>query len=233
MTGPLDGIRVLEVAAWTFVPAAAALLGDMGAEIIKVEPPTGDPQRALRNALNASSCGPNPFVEIPNHGKRSVTLDLKVSEGRAFLDRLVMSSDVFMTSYLPSTCADLGIDVNDLRAVNPQIVYARGTGWGRHGPMAETGGFDLAAAWAVSGLAHRLEQGTDGAPSMPPAFFDLQASVQLSGAVSAALFGRERTGTPSVIDVALMNVAMWAVSPHIVSAPYTDRKSTRLNSSHG
>jgi crotonobetainyl-CoA:carnitine CoA-transferase CaiB-like acyl-CoA transferase len=224
MSKPLEGVRVLEVAAWTFVPAAGAVLADLGAEVIKVEPPTGDPQRALKNMLNLDKNGPNPFNEVPNRGKRSITIDLTKPSGRETVLKIAASSDVFLTSYLPAVRAKLGLDVADLRAANPKIIYARGSGWGNFGPMRETGGYDLAAGWATSGLAKRMLDciADDSPPSQPPAFFDLQGGNTLAGAVGTALFKRERTGEPSIIDVSLMNVAMWAMSPDLVGAPYQD-----------
>jgi formyl-CoA transferase len=222
MDKPLAGVRVLEVAAWTFIPAAGALLADLGADVIKVEPPSGDPQRGLKSMLNMSPDGPNPFNEIPNRGKRSITLDLRRPEARALLLKIAAQSDVFLTSYLPDDRTKLQIDVDDIRAVNPKIIYVRGTGWGSSGPMADTGGYDLAAGWATSGLANRLTDPTspDGPPPQPAAFFDLQGGNTVAGATAMALFKRERTGEPSVVDVSLMNVAMWAMAADIVSAPY-------------
>jgi hypothetical protein len=124
---PFEGVRVLEVAAWTFVPAAGAALADLGADVIKIEPPAGDPQRGLMNLLaRAGGAGANPFVEIPNRGKQSVTLDLAQAEGHALLLELAATADVFLTSYLPEVRARLGIGLDDLRAVNPQIGYTSG-----------------------------------------------------------------------------------------------------------
>ena len=222
MSKPLEGVRVLEVAAWTFVPAAGAILSDLGAEVIKVEPPTGDPQRALKNMLNLDKNGPNPFNEVPNRGKRSITIDLTKPEGRETILKIAAKSDVFLTSYLPEIRTKLGLDVADLRAANPNIIYARGTGWGSKGPMKDTGGYDLAAAWASSGFAQRLLDsiGDDAPPPQPPAFYDLQGGNTLAGAISTALFKRERTGEPSIVDVSLLNVGMWSMCPDLVSAPY-------------
>src|SRR5690242_19498567 len=107
MTKPLTGVRVLEVAAWTFVPAAGAILADLGADVIKVEPPTGDPQRGLKNMLNFSADGPNPFNEIPNRGKRSITLDLRQPDACKLVLRIAAASDVFLTSHLPEARARL------------------------------------------------------------------------------------------------------------------------------
>src|SRR5579862_62190 len=219
MAGPLEGVRVVEVANWTFVPAAGAVLSDLGADVIKIEPPTGDPQRALRNIFNARPDAPNPFLEIPNRGKRSVTLDLTTAAGGGALATILSRADVFLTSTLAPIRKKLRIDVEDVRAANPKIIYVRGTGWGKEGPMRDVGGYDLACGWATSGMAFKM---TKGEPlPQPAAFFDLQGANTIAGAVGMALFKRERTGEPSVIDVSLMNVAMWALSPDLVAAPYT------------
>jgi crotonobetainyl-CoA:carnitine CoA-transferase CaiB-like acyl-CoA transferase len=232
---PLAGIRVLEVAAWTFVPAAGAIMADLGADVIKVEPPSGDPQRGLKNMLNLEQGGPNPFNEIPNRGKRSITLDLRQAGARALLLKIAAVSDVFLTSYLPEDRAKLGIDVEDIRAVNPNIVYVRGSGWGSKGPMADTGGYDLAAGWATSGLAYRLTDpnNPDGPPPQSAAFFDLQGGNTLAGATAMALFKRERTGETSVVDVSLMNVGMWTMAPDIVAAPYVSTHMSAVRTQPG
>ncbi len=220
MAKPLEGIRVLEIASWTFVPAAGAVMADLGAEVIKVEPPEGDPQRALRNLLNIGSAGPNPFLEIPNRGKKSITVDLTNPKGRDVVLDIAKNCDVFLTSYLPKVRKKLGIDLEDIRAVNPDIIYARGSGWGTKGPYKDVGGYDLAAAWATSGLANKLTP-PDGEPApQPSAFFDLQGGNAIAGAISTALFKRLRTGETSVVDVSLMGVGLWTLAPDIVSAPF-------------
>ena len=220
MSGPLDGVRVVEVANWTFVPAAGAALADLGADVIKVEAPTGDPQRALRNLLNLDENGPNPFLEVPNRGKRSFTADLTTDEGRKALARVVATADVFMTSNLAPVRKKLGIEVEDIRAANPNIIYVRGTGWGAHGPMADVGGYDVACGWATSGMAYKMTV-EQGPLTQPPGFFDLQGANTIAGAVGMALFKRERTGETSVIDVSLMNVGMWATAPDILGTPFS------------
>ena len=220
MTRPFEGVRILEVAAWTFVPAAGAALADLGADVIKVEPPNGDPQRGPMNLL-ARPGGPaaNPFMEIPNRGKRSITLDLSRADGRGVLLELAATADVFLTSYLPAVRAKLGIDVGDLREASPRIIYASGTGWGARGPMADTGGFDLAAAWASSSMAFKMSRGGEEPMFQPAAFFDLQGANTLAGAIGTALFHRERTGTATEVDVSLLNVGMWTLSPDIMAGP--------------
>jgi len=223
MAGPLSGVRIVEVANWTFVPAAGAVLADLGADVIKIEPPAGDPQRALRNLLNLGEGGPNPFLEIPNRGKRSVTCDLQTAAGQRALAAILASADVFVTSTLAPVRRRLGVEVEDVRAANRDIIYVRGTGWGTEGPMADVGGYDMACGWSTSGMAFKM---TPGAPEQieplpqPPAFFDLQGANTIAGAIGIALFRRATTGETSVVDVSLMHVGMWAMSPDIVGAPY-------------
>jgi crotonobetainyl-CoA:carnitine CoA-transferase CaiB-like acyl-CoA transferase len=221
MAGPLDGVRVVEVANWMFVPAAGAVLADLGADVIKIEPPTGDPQRALLNMLNLKGGGPNPFIEIPNRGKRSVTCDLSTESGQRALAAIVATADVFVTSNLAPVRRKLRIEVEDVRAANPDIIYVRGTGWGNEGPMADVGGYDLACGWATSGMAFKMTKGGIEPLPQPPAFFDLQGANTIAGAIGFALFKRANTGETSVVDVSLMHVGMWALAPDIVGAPYS------------
>ncbi len=221
MTRPLEGVRVLEVAAWTFVPAAGAALADLGADVIKVEPPNGDPQRGLMNLLgSAERPGPNPFVEIPNRGKRGMTIDLATGAGRDVLLEVAATADVFLTSYLPAVRKKLGIELEDLRAANPQIIYVCGHGWGARGPMKDTGGFDLAAGWASAGMAAKMTRPGEEPMFQPAAFFDLQGANTIAGAIGTALFQRERSGAPTEVDVSLLGVGMWTLSPDIMAGPY-------------
>ncbi|MFI6309677.1 CaiB/BaiF CoA transferase family protein [Nocardia fusca] len=217
--GPLTGVKVLELSMWVFGPACAAILGQMGADVIKVEHPEGgDPQRILRNK-ELTINGVSPWVQIANRGKRSIGLDVKKPEGRAILSRLVAEADVFVTSFLPEARRKLRIEVDDIRADNPSIIYARASGLGQAGPERERGGFDLPAGWGRGGTAFKLTPEGGEPPMMPASFYDLNSSVALAGAISMALFRRERSGTPSVIDAALLHTAMWPLSPDIAMAP--------------
>jgi formyl-CoA transferase len=223
VSGPFEGVRVLEVAAWTFVPGAGAIMADLGADVVKVEPPGGDPQRALHNSLDAEDREPKPYIEIPNRGKRSITINLGVPAGQQVLHRLAETADVFLTSYLPAVRRRLRLDVNDLLAINPPLIYVRGSGWGSRGPMTDVGGFDMAAAWAAAGTQHKLTPpGSDEPTTQPPAFYDLQGSNSIAGAVAMALFRRERTGRGAVIDVSLLNTGMWAMGPDLFAAAQGD-----------
>jgi crotonobetainyl-CoA:carnitine CoA-transferase CaiB-like acyl-CoA transferase len=218
VTGPFEGVRVIEVASWTFVPGAGAIMADLGADVIKVEPPTGDPQRGLINPLNADTSAPNPFLQVPNRGKRSITLDLTSPQGLSTLLQLTKTADVFLTSYLPKVRTKLGIDVDDLRADHERLIYVRGSGWGPAGPLADTGGFDSAAAWSAAGVQHKLTDPGAAAPvAQPAAFFDLQGSSAISGAVAMALYRRERTGDGGVVDVSLLGTGMWTMSPDLAA----------------
>ena len=125
-----------------------------------------------------------------------------------------------MTSNLAPIRQKLRIEVEDIRAANPDIIYVRGTGWGAHGPMADVGGYDMACGWASSGMAFKMSV-DEGPLPQPPAFFDLQGANTIAGAVGFALFKRANTGETSVVDVSLMHVGMWATSPDILGTPFS------------
>jgi crotonobetainyl-CoA:carnitine CoA-transferase CaiB-like acyl-CoA transferase len=222
MAGPLDGIRVIEVASWMFVPSGGSVLVDWGAEVIKVEPMTGDPQRGLVTSglLPGGAGGVNFMVEQPHRGKRSIGLDLSTEDGREVLLQLVETADVFLTNYLPPVRRKLRIDTDDLRARNPRIIVARGSGTGPKGPDAEKGGYDGASFWARGGMGMTLPANADGWPSgqPAPAFGDVMGGLATAGAIAAALLQRERTGEPSVVDVSLLATAMWQLSPLVVAS---------------
>jgi crotonobetainyl-CoA:carnitine CoA-transferase CaiB-like acyl-CoA transferase len=223
MPGPLDGIRVIEVASWMFVPAGGSVLVDWGADVVKVEHPvTGDPQRGLVTSglLPGGAGAVNFMVEQPNRGKRSVALDLAHPDGREALLALVETADVFLTSYLPGVRRKLGIDTDDLRARNPRIIVARGSGAGPRGPEAHKGGYDGAAFWARGGVGATMPEREGGwPPAQPtPGFGDVMGGLATAGAIAAALLKRERTGEPSVVDVSLLATAMWQISPMIVAS---------------
>lgn len=217
---PLEGIRVVELASWMFVPSAGAVLVDWGADVVKVEPMTGDPQRGLVTSGLLPSGTVNFMVEQPNHGKRSVAVDLTSDDGREAFFRLIESADVFLTNYLPQVRRKLGVDVDDVRARNPRIVVARGSGHGPKGPDAERGGFDGATFWARGGLAAVMPEKPDGYPMMQPspAFGDVMGGLATAGAIAAALLKRERTGEASVVDVSLLSTALWQLSPLVVAS---------------
>lgn len=226
-TGPLAGIRVLEVAMYGFVPSAGAVLADWGADVVKVEHAVnGDPQRGLRQTGTFKVEGdPNPNVEHANRGKRSIGLDMARAEGREVLYDLVRRSDVFLTSFLPSARRKFGIDVDDIREVNPRIVYARGSALGPRGREADKGGYDMTAFWARAGTAASLTPpGTEGMiPPPGPAYGDTISGTNLAGGIAAALLKRERTGEASVVDVSLLGSGVWSLGHGIALSVHLDK----------
>jgi len=223
VTRVLDGIRVLDVTQWAFVPSAGAVLADWGATVLKVEHPVqGDPMRGLITSglVPGGAGGINFMWELPNRGKQSVGIDIAQPAGREALLRLAATCDVFLTSFLPDARRRLGIDVDDLRAVNPRIVYARGHGQGTEGPEAEDGGYDSASYWSRGGVAMATTQPGASAPTPMPgaAFGDVTTGMTLAGGIAAALLHRERTGEAVVVDVSLLGMAMWSLSPGITAS---------------
>ncbi len=222
MEDVLAGVRVLEVATWTFVPAAGAVLADWGADVIKVEHPvTGDPQRGLMTSglMSGGALNVNFMMEQPNRGKRSIGIDLRSAEGLELLYRLVETADVFLTSFLPAARQNMKIDVEHVRARNPNIIYVRGSGMGQRGPEKERGGYDAAAYFARGGHAMSLTPPEVDYPISPRAAYgDLPGGQTIAGGIAAALFRREKHGVASVVDVSLLSCAMWTLSPDIVAA---------------
>lgn len=221
----LAGVRVIEVAQWWFVPAAGAILADWGADVIKIEHPvSGDPQRGLMTSgLIPNTGGVNFMVEQPNRGKRSVGIDLARPRGRELLDRLVESADVFLTNFLPAARRRLQIEPEDLRRVNPKLIYVRGHGQGAEGPDREKGGYDAASFWCRGGICHALTPAGAEAPVMQRAAFgDSTGAMGLAAGVAAALFHRERTGEAALVDVSLLGTAMWLMAPDIIATKLMD-----------
>jgi crotonobetainyl-CoA:carnitine CoA-transferase CaiB-like acyl-CoA transferase len=217
----LEGIRVVEVAEWFFVPSCGTVLADWGADVIKVEHPTrGDPLRGLMTSgMLPGGKGVNYMVEHANRGKRSVGVDLGTDGGRQVLYRLVETADVYITSFLPAARQRLRIDVEHLQRVNPRLVYAKGHGQGQEGPDREKAGFDAASFWSRGGIAMRLTPPDAAAPVMQSAAFgDSIGGMFAAGGVAAALFERERTGKGTTVDVSLLGTACWVLAPDVLAA---------------
>jgi crotonobetainyl-CoA:carnitine CoA-transferase CaiB-like acyl-CoA transferase len=212
---PMAGVRVLEVAQFTFAPAAGAVLADWGASVIKVEhASTGDGQRGHTWGWNGQSEGAfHPIMEHSNRGKRSIGLDIATEGGQEVLRKLVAANDVFLTNFLPHARARLGIEVEDIRRTNPDIIYVRASAHGNRGPEAGSGGYDSTAFWARTGPAMgTTPPGSARVVSQPaPAFGDSIGGMTLAGGIAAALFARQATGEPSTVDVSLLGVGVWAM----------------------
>jgi crotonobetainyl-CoA:carnitine CoA-transferase CaiB-like acyl-CoA transferase len=218
----LEGIRVLELSIYGFVPSAAAVLSDWGADVIKVEhAETGDPVRNLSSfGFKPGDGGVTALWEVFNRGKRSVGIDIRKPQGCDIVMELVDRADVFMTNFLPGTCTRLGIDAEHIRARNPKIIYGRGTGFGPVGPEANKGGFDSLVYWGRSGAAAAaMAPGQEFPVQMPgPAFGDIQSGAHLAHGVVAGLYRRERTGEGCVVDVSLLSSGLWALQASIAGA---------------
>jgi crotonobetainyl-CoA:carnitine CoA-transferase CaiB-like acyl-CoA transferase len=210
----MQGVRVLEVAQFTFVPAAGAILADWGADVIKVEHPIrGDTQRGFLN-MGGVTLDPlrHTLVEHPNRGKRSVGIDLATPEGQEVLYELAKTADVFLTNFLPHVRQQNKFDVEHIRAANPDIIYARGSAFGNKGPERAKGGFDGTSFWSRSGIAHAMTPEELEGPLTQgiPAFGDSIGGMFIAGGISGALLHREKTGEAVELDVSLLSAAWWA-----------------------
>jgi crotonobetainyl-CoA:carnitine CoA-transferase CaiB-like acyl-CoA transferase len=219
VTAILQGVRILEVAEHTFVPAASGLLSDWGAEVIKIEHvERGDAMRGLASSgIAMLSGGIHTLLEHSNRGKKSLGLDLTSPDGLEILYKLAETSDVFLTNKLPSVRAKLHVGPDDIRAHNPNIIYVRGTGQGERGPDADKGSYDALAFWARSGVAAGAMRPEYDLVPVPPApgFGDSIGAMTIAGGIMGALFHRERTGEATTVDVSLLGTGLWAMGQAI------------------
>lgn len=237
MTAVMQGVRILEVAEHTFVPAASAVLADLGAEVIKIEHvERGDAMRGLASSgvVNIPS-DVHALLEHSNRGKQSLGLDLTSSDGLDILYRLAARSDVFLTNKLPSVREKLKIDLDDVRAHNPRIIYVRGHGQGARGPDADKGSYDSLAFWCRAGIAVGVKRPDyDHVPVPPsPGFGDSIGAMTIAGGIMGALFHRERTGEATIVDVSLLGTGLWAMGQAValsllLDVPWTAPPADRL-----
>ena len=206
--GPLEGVRVIEVASWLAAPGTAAILGDCGADIIKIEPPAGgDPMRGyVPNPLLSEIM--NYLFQLTGRNKRSIALDLATDGGRQVFDQLIESADVFITNYRSNVLGKLDISYERLRTINPRLVYGWITGLGSKGPHKERPGFDSTCFWARGGLmSYHGEPGET--ISQQGSIGDLTTSVCLAAGIMAALLGRERHGKGQLVEASLLLSGLW------------------------
>jgi crotonobetainyl-CoA:carnitine CoA-transferase CaiB-like acyl-CoA transferase len=219
VTAVMSGVRILEVAEHTFVPAASALLADWGADVIKIEHvERGDAMRGLGSTgVTVVPEDVHPLMEHSNRGKRSLGLDLTTADGIEILYRLAATSDVFLTNKLPAVRKKLRIEPDQIRAANPAIIYVSGTGQGERGPDADRGSYDSLAFWCRSGTALGVMRPEDAkVPNPPgPGFGDSIGGMTIAGGIMGALFHREKTGEATTVDVSLFGSGMWAMGQSI------------------
>ena len=213
MESILQGLRVVEAATFIAAPAAGTMLGDFGADVIHIEAPgVGDPYRKLYTLNPLPKCEENYPWLLDGRNKRSVALNLKHSEGRAVLYKLLANADVFITNYQPSVLADLQVRHDDVRALNPRLIYAHVTGYGELGSEADRPGYDATAWWARSGLMD-LVRPRDGEVALSaPGMGDHPTAVALFGAIMLALYRRQQTGLGSKVATSLMANGLWSNS---------------------
>ena len=189
MTLPLAGIKVVDFSEHGFVPSAAAALADWGADVVKIERLEGDPMRSvIRNGLSPDADGIDYLFEMANRNKRGIALDVTTPAGRAVFERLVQWADVYITNQLPRVRRKLHTEPDDLFALNPKLVFAKGHGQGQRGADAEAGGFDSVSFWSRGGMGHILTE--PGAPKLVgqrPAQGDVPSGMFLAGGICAAL----------------------------------------------
>lgn len=228
----MSGVRVVEAGWFASAPSCATILADWGAEVIKLEPPGGDPGR--KSVPRSGPYDPpidNPRFDVHNRSRRSVTLNLLRPDAQEVAHRLIDTADVFLTNLPPSTVRRLRLDSATLRARHPRLVYAHLTGYG-DAEIGRNRYQDLGAFWAYSGLAS-LFRDADGRPPRPvTGMGDRTGGLALAGAISAALFRRERTGAGAEVNVSLLRTAMWLIATdvadalHREQAPYPGNQET-------
>ncbi|MEO6029074.1 MAG: CoA transferase [Candidatus Binatia bacterium] len=207
----LEGVRVVEMGLWVAGPAAAGILADWGADVVKVEAPAGDPMRAFFQLATGSKVDRNPPFDLDNRGKRSLVLDLRLPEGRAALERVLASADVFVTNLRPDALGRLGLDAESLTARFPRLVYAGITGYGRSGPDRDRPGYDVGAFWARSGVAQTLTPEGAAPPQIRGGFGDHVTAITTVAGIVTALFERERSGRGRIVETSLLRTGAYCL----------------------
>lgn len=218
---PLAGVRVVELAHFVFVPSVGAMLGGLGAEVVKVEHPSApDPYRALTTAgLANDSFAIATRTTQTNRSKKSIGVNLKTNAGRELIYRLVERADVFLTSFRTEALERLGVSQERLAGINPGLIYARGDAYGPLGAESELPGYDMTAFWARGGVADLLSHPDDvEAVRQPGAFGDRIGALGLFAGVLTALFGRERGVPAATVNSSLLHAAAWITTSPLVSA---------------
>ncbi|MEZ5236177.1 MAG: CoA transferase [Acidimicrobiales bacterium] len=229
MAAPLDDVTVIEIDSWMAAPSAGAILADLGATVIKIEPPAGDPMREMGRPAKVDGAlrGYDFQFDVDNRGKRSLTVDLDRAAGAALVRRLCRTADVFLCNLIAQRQQRFGLDPATLFAENPKLVHATLTGYGTTGPEAWRPGYDVTAFFGRSGLYDAMREGDDGeVPMARPAQGDHTTGLALVGAVLAALRLAERTGQGQVVETSLFETAVWTqASDYAVTA--VDRAPVR------
>jgi crotonobetainyl-CoA:carnitine CoA-transferase CaiB-like acyl-CoA transferase len=209
--GALAGVKVVELGIWVAGPAAAAIMSDWGAEVVKIEDPrTGDPLRGLAaTGLIPADMEINPVFLLDNRGKRSLALNINEPSAAPVLHRLLADADVFVTNLRRRVLERVGLTYERLREVNPRLVYAGLTGYGSEGPEADRAAFDYAAFWSRAGIMASLGEPDQPPPTQRPGMGDHTTALAITGAVCAALLARQRTGRGQELKFSLIRTGAW------------------------
>jgi crotonobetainyl-CoA:carnitine CoA-transferase CaiB-like acyl-CoA transferase len=213
--GVLAGIRVVELTMWVAGPSAGGLLADWGADVIKVEPPSGDPQRNIFGALGYGDL-PVPGFALDNRGKRSVALDLASEDGAAMMEQLLASADVFLTNMRPKSLEGIGLSPEQVHQRHPNLVVGTITGYGLDGPDAELPGYDIGAFWARTGIARDLVPRGAAPLGVRGGLGDHYTGLSATAGLLAALLERGRTGKGRIVETSLLRTGLWAIGHQVV-----------------
>jgi len=231
VAAPLDGVRVLEMTSWMAAPSAAAMLADLGADVVKLEPPSGDALRGMgRPAKHETAAEVDHPFQACNRGKRSITVALDQPGGPELVHRLVADVDIFMCNVIVPRQERYGIGPSDLFAFNNRLVHATLSGYGRSGPDAERPGYDVTAFWGRGGIADSMIAPGTEPVTTPAAMGDYTTGIAFVASILAALRMVEQTGDPQVVDTSLMATSVWVHSTDLAAAlvdRYEPRKRTR------
>ena len=203
-TGPLEGTRVIDLGGFVVGPSTAAIMADWGADVVKIEPPDGDPNRAWTTDRN-------PTFELDNRGKRSVTLDLKVPEGIGVLLDLLATADVLVTNMRPRVLESMGLDYQTLADRFPRLIYASITGYGPVGPDRDRAAYDAGAFWSRAGVLATMTRQGDGLPYTPGGSGDHITAITTVAGISAALASRARTGKGQLVSTSLFRAGIFTI----------------------
>jgi crotonobetainyl-CoA:carnitine CoA-transferase CaiB-like acyl-CoA transferase len=213
-----EGLKVIDCASYIAAPAAATVLSDFGAEVIKIEPLTGDPYRTPGQPLPGSQQQVNPNWLMDSRNKKSLAINIASDEGRAILYKLVQEADVFITNFPPNVRKRLRVTYEDISALNPRLIYASFTGYGETGPEANKPGFDATVWWARSGLMDMVRASDTAPVRSPPGAGDHPAAMGFYAAIVTALYRREKTGTGAHVGSSLLANGLWANACSVQSA---------------
>ncbi|MEZ5998435.1 MAG: CaiB/BaiF CoA-transferase family protein [Hyphomonas sp.] len=206
----LEGLKVIEYATYMAAPGAGAILSDWGAEVIKVEPPSGDPIRIFFRTLG-TDIQDNPVFDFDNRGKKSICLDTSTKEGQAVLRKLAEDADVFLTNVRPGGLERSGLSYEELAMINPRLVYCSLSGYGLQGEDADRPGFDIASFWSRTGVASlTVPKGADPFP-LRTAFGDHTTSMAAAAGICAALVEAQRTGRGRLVEASLFRAGLYAL----------------------